>query len=211
MRAHLACLYTILALTAAGEARAQSNEDRLRDALRESVVQMRAAQDQAAQAQADLQKAQQDKAALQTLLDAANAKLAQAKPAAPPADLARLNDALAASRQQTAALQGSVAKFQSAYQNLSAQAQTLDTQSQMLNRGLQGQTKALDSCKDENKQLVGVAEDILHLYQTEGFRSLLLRSYEPLIGTAKVKLENLVQDYDDKIHDQEYVALPVKR
>ena len=82
-----ACL--ILALSAAGQAHAQSNEDRLRDALRQSVAEMRAAQDQAAQAQADLQKAQQDRAAMQAQLDAANAKLAQAKPAAPPADLAR--------------------------------------------------------------------------------------------------------------------------
>jgi hypothetical protein len=33
-----------------------------------------------------------------------------------------------------------------------------------------------------------------------------VRSYEPIIGTARVRLENLVQTYDDKIHDQEYVA-----
>ena len=80
----------------------------------------------------------------------------------------------------------------------------------MLSRGLQGQTKALEACKAENKQLTGVAEDILHLYQTQDFRSLLLRSYEPLIGTAKVRLENLVQGYDDKIRDQEYIPPPAK-
>jgi chromosome segregation ATPase len=204
-----ACL--ILALAAAGQAHAQSNEDRLRDALRQSVAEMRAAQDQAAQAQADLQKAQQDRAAMQAQLDAANAKLAQAKPAAPPADLARLNDALAASKQQSAALQASLAKYQSAYQGLAAQAQAQDAQGQTVSRGLKSQTQALATCKAENKQLTGVAEDILHLYLTQDFRGLLIRSYEPLIGTAKVRLENLVQDYDDKIHNQEYIAEPAKR
>ena len=208
MRTRLICLFVFAAI---GQAHAQSNEDRLRDALRQSVAQMRAAQDQAAQAQADLQKAQQDRAAVQAQLDAANAKLAQAKPAAPPADLARLNDALAASKQQAAALRASLAKYQSAYQGLAAQAHAQDTQGQILSRGLKAQTKALDTCKAENQQLIGVAEDILHLYQTQDFRSLLIRSYEPLIGTAKVRLENLVQDYDDKIHNQEYIAEPAKR
>jgi len=206
MRLSLTSLCAVAAMVTAGPARAQSNEDRLRDALRQSVSQMRAAEDQAAQAQADLQKAQQDRAALQTQLDAATAKLAQAKPAAPPADLERLNAALAASQQQTASLQAALAKYQTAYQGLATQAQAQDRQGQMLSHGLQGQTQALESCKAENRELMKVAGDILHLYQTQDFRSLLIRSYEPLIGTAKVRLENLVQDYDDKIHNQEYVA-----
>jgi chromosome segregation ATPase len=206
MNTRLTCLCAIATLAMAGHAQAQSAEDRLRDALRQSVAQMRAAQDQAAQAQSDLQKAQQDRTALQTQLDAATAKQAEAKPAAPPADLARMNDALSASRQQAATLQAALAKYQTAYQGLSAQAQAQDRQGQALSHGLQGQTQALESCKAENRDLMKVGEDILHLYQTQDFRSLLIRSYEPLIGTAKVRLENLVQDYDDKIHNQEYVA-----
>jgi chromosome segregation ATPase len=210
MRTAVKYLCIAAALGAIGQAHAQSNEDRLRDALRESVAQMRAAQDQAAQAQADLQKAQQDRAAVQAQLDAALAKLAEAKPAAPAADLARLTETLAATRQQAAGMQAALTKYQSAYQQLAAKAQAQDTQDQMLSRGLQGQTHALESCKAENTQLVGVAEDILHLYQTQDFRSLLLRSYEPFIGSAKVRIENLVQDYDDKIRAQEHVAAAAK-
>jgi len=204
-------LCLIAGLGAAGHAYGQTNEERLRDALRQSVAQMRAAEDQAAQAQADLQKAQQDRAALQAQLDAANAKLAQAKPAAPPADLARLNEALAATRQQAAALQAALVKNRSAYTDLAGKAQAQETQDQILSRGLQGQTHALESCKAENTQLIALGEDILHLYQTQDFRGLLIRSYEPFIGTAKVRLENLVQDYDDKIRNQEYIAGPAKR
>jgi len=206
MNTRLIALCALAVFAASGHAYAQSNEDRLRDALRQSVAQMRAAEDQAAQAQADLQKAQQDRTALQTQLDAATAKLAQAKPAAPPADLARLNEALSASWQQAASLQAALVKYQTAYQSLAAQSQAQDRQAQMLSHGLQGQTQALETCKVENRELIKIGEDILHLYQTQDFRGLLIRSYEPLIGTAKVRLENLVQDYDDKIHNQEYVA-----
>lgn len=210
MRATVINLCMAAALGVISQAHAQSNEDRLRDALRESVAKMRAAEDQAAQSAADLQKAQQDREAVQAQLDAAQAKLAQAAPATSASDLARLSETLAATRQQAAGLQAALAKYQSAYQQLAAKAQAQDTQDQILSRGLQGQTHALESCQAENTQLVHVAEDILHLYETQDFRSLLLRSYEPFIGTAKVKLENLVQEYDDKIRAQEYVAAAAK-
>jgi hypothetical protein len=127
----------------------ESNEDRLRDALRQAVTQMRAA--------------------------------------------------------QTAALQAGLAKWQAAYNTAAELARTKDEESQRTGAGLKADMKALDTCKAENAKLIDTAETILHLYQTQGFRSILLRSYEPLIGSAKVTLENTVQDYDDKIHDQEYV------
>ena len=62
-------------------------------------------------------------------------------------------------------------------------------------------------CIAQNQKLAGVAEDILHLYQTQGFRSILLKSYEPILGLDKVKLENLIQSYDDKIA-AEQIAQP---
>lgn len=196
-----------LLLLAVSPAMADGNEDRLRDALRQSVTQMRAAQDQAAQAQSDLQKVQQDKAALQTQLDAANARAAEgaAKPAAAPEALTRAQADLAASRQQTASLQQALTKYQLAYQGVANQAHGLDEAGRRIQAGLTAETGALETCKTANKRLADVSENILQLYQSQSFRSLLLRSYEPLVGSAKVKLENIIQDYDDKIHDQEYV------
>ena len=201
----LACL--VITPVSADE---QTNEDRLRDALRQSVAQMRAAQDQAAQAQADLQKAQAAQQAVQAQLDAANAKLAAmpAKPAAPVADARAVQEALAAGRAQNAALQQGLAKWQAAYNEAATLARAKDAESRQSSAGLQADAHALQTCKAGNAKLVTVAEDILHLYQTQSFRSLLLRSYEPVIGTARVKLENLVQDYDDRIRNQEYIVPP---
>ncbi len=194
----------------AGTVRAdeQSNEDRLRDALRQSVQEMRAAQDVAAQAQADLAKANADKADLQKQLDAATAKLADlaGKSTAKPADLAALQAQLAAARAQIADTQGALAKWQGDDQNARQIAQAKANEAAAALGGLKANTAALDTCKATNAKLIDVAEDVLHLYESQSFRSILLRSYEPLIGTAKVKLQNMVQDYDDKIIAQEYVA-----
>jgi chromosome segregation ATPase len=190
----------------------ESVEDRMRDALRQSVMEMRAAQDQAAQAQADLQKAQADKAALQAQLDAATAKLAEtsAGPAAKPADLAALSAQIKALQAQTAALQQQNAQLQARYQATSDLAHAKDDESRHSAAAAKANEAALQTCKGENTRLVDVSEQVLHLYETLSFRAILLKSYEPLIGSARVKLENLVQDYDDKIHDQEYLD-PVAR
>lgn len=56
----------------------------------------------------------------------------------------------------------------------------------------------------KNTRLIAVANDILHLYRTQSFRSLLLGSYEPLLGFKQVQLENTVQDYEDKISAQRF-------
>ena len=208
----LLILGAALAFGRAASADEQSGEDRLRDALRQMVTQMRAAQDQAAQSQADLQKAQAAQQATQAQLDAANAKLAAAPASLPGSRAAAsvpgtkaMQDALAAARTQNAALQQGLAKWQAAYGNAAEVARAKDAESRQAGAGLQADARALDTCKAANTKLQDVAEDILHLYETQSFRSLLLRSYEPVIGTARVRLENTVQDYDDKIRDQEYV------
>ncbi len=191
----------------------EAPEDRLRDALRQSITQMRAAQDQAAQAQAELQKAVADRAALQTELDAAKARQAQvgSTPAAKPEQVAALQAGLLAAKQQNAALQQGLAKYQSAYQSLVNKAGAADAESRTAQAALKANGGALETCKATNKRLIDVSEQVLHLYESQDFRQLLLRSYEPLIGSAKVRLQNLVQDYDDKIRDQEYVPAATRR
>jgi septal ring factor EnvC (AmiA/AmiB activator) len=183
----------------------ESTEDRMRDALRQSVTEMRAAQDQAAQAAADLQKAQAEKAALQAQLDSANAKVAAA-PATKPADLEALKAQLLAAQQAGSSLQQLNARLQANLESANTAAQAKDDQ----NRKAEAQLKTLQSsftaCKSANGKLIGVSEDVLHLYESQSFRSLLLKSYEPILGLAKVKLESIIQQYDDRIQDQAYVA-----
>jgi predicted nucleic acid-binding Zn-ribbon protein len=205
MRIALLAAAAVVCLT--GGARAQdSPEDRLRAALKQSVQEMRAAQDQAADLQAKLTQAQSDLAATKAQLDAANQKLAGG--VAKPKEVEDLKAQLQSAQQQNAALQGSLRKFQGAVAEAQGFARQRERESRIATAGLQSNTKALETCKAFNTKLIAVAEDTLHLYQKQSFRSILLRSYEPFIGSAKVDLENIVQDYDNKIHDQEYIPPP---
>jgi chromosome segregation ATPase len=181
-------------------------EDRLRAALRQSVEQMRAAQDQAAQAQAQLTQAQNDLAALKQKFDADEAKLAQLAGTAKPDELKQMRANLQSAAQQNAALQASLLKFQGAVSQARDAAQQQTQARETAEKGLQSNTKALQTCKTANTKLIDLSEQVLHLYQDRSFLWVLRKSYEPFVGAAKVDLENLVQDYDDKIRDQEYVA-----
>ena len=206
MRASLMALFLIAAPCAALHAD-DTPEDRLRAALRQSVTEMRAAQDQSAQAQAQLAQAQADLAATKAQLDAAKAKLAAAagKTQVKPEQLQALQASLQSAQAQNAALQQGLSRYQGAVQQAQNFARAQEAQNRQAQAGMTANTKALETCKTTNKKLINVSEQVLHLYQDHGFLWVLRKSYEPIIGASKVDLENIVQDYDDKIRDQEYI------
>jgi predicted nucleic acid-binding Zn-ribbon protein len=200
----LGCFMVIYVLASDAQAQ-ESAEDRMRDALRQAVSEMRAAQDQAAQAQAQVQQLTADKAALQKQVDDLNAKVSAA-PAIKQSDLDALKSQLQAAQQAGQVLQQQNAQLQNNLSALNAAAQAKDEATRRAEAATKATSAALTACKTANGKLIDVSETILHLYESQSFRALLLKSYEPVLGLWKVKLENIVQDYDDKIHDQEYLA-----
>jgi predicted nucleic acid-binding Zn-ribbon protein len=202
-----AALLTLLLPTAAI---ADDETDHLRDALRHVTIDLRAAQDAQTTLQASLDEANKQKTLLQQQVAALTAKAA-ATPAAPiapvvpPAELQQLRAQVAAARSQNAALRGGLQKWQGAYQQAATIAQQKDLEARNLTGTGKAQAQQLATCRAENVKLTGVANDILHLYKSQGFRSILIGSYEPLIGFDQVKLENIVQDYEDKIRAQAYI------
>jgi chromosome segregation ATPase len=104
---------------------------------------------------------------------------------------------LAAAQQQTAQLQQNFVKLQQAANNT---IKAVQTQDKAVNDQLAARNTA---CVAANQKLAATAEDILHLYETQSFRSVWLKSYEPILGLDKVKLQNIVQSYDDKISAQQ--------
>jgi chromosome segregation ATPase len=192
-------------LCLAGVARADDStiEDRLRAALKQSVTEMRTAQDQATQAQAQLAQAQSDLAALKAKFDADEAKIADLNGKGGGAK--QLQADLDAAHAQTAALQASLGKYEGAVQQAQDIAREKDAESQRAQAGLRSNYTALETCKTANKKLIDVAEQVLNLWQDRSFIWVLRKSYEPIVGADKVTLENIVQDYDDKIRDQEYI------
>lgn len=100
-------------------------------------------------------------------------------------------------RTALAALQGQATTLQQVVQRVQAAAPaTAATQAEP-------QPDPLAVCRANNAKLLATGHDILHLYESESFRSLLLRSYEPALGFWRAELENIVQDNDDRLRNLE--------
>jgi predicted RNase H-like nuclease (RuvC/YqgF family) len=69
-----------------------------------------------------------------------------------------------------------------------------------LEGNVQIQTENLQFCQTTNDQLVVTANELIDLYNNKGFKDVLGKR-EPITGIAKVKVENIVQSYTDKIEE----------
>jgi chromosome segregation ATPase len=203
----------LLLLPLSAHAQDAGLDDKLRDLLRQTTVQLRAAQDAQATLQSQLDTMTHQRDALQAQLTAL-----QGKPAAPAVTLeqrAALKQAqagLAAARAQNAAYAASIGKLQAQYQSAAAAAADKDAADRRDAAALKAAKATLAVCTTDNTKLIGVAQDILHLYETPQWNRLLIANHDRLLGFARVKLENLVQDYDDKIAAQAFMpAAPPAR
>jgi hypothetical protein len=185
-----------------------SLDAKLRDLLRQTTEQLRAAQDNAASLQASLDSVTKQRDSLQQQLAAAPPPAAA--PAAPSpqqqAQTARADLLVRAAQAEVARYAAGVQHWQAAYQQAAAVARERDATAKQSAASLAQARTALSTCTGENGKLITLAGEILHLYQTPKWNELLVANHERLLGFARVRLENLVQDYDDKIDEQSYVA-----
>ena len=104
-----------------------------------------------------------------------------------------------------AAMRDSQARIIAVQQQWQAQAQAQQRDlATRLSEEQQGRTrsqKALDVCIDRNVALFAASRDVLRSYSDEGFRSLLLGNVEPVLGLRRVRLENVLQDMEDKLYE----------
>ena len=180
---------------------------KLRQALRDTMGQLRDAQNQAVTLQAQVTQDDADKKDLQAKLDALSAQLKTVsdQAAADKADatkqitdlkadvddktgqIGRLNDGIKQWKiayDQTAQL---AAGNEAARKQYAIQAATLQ--------------RTVDDREVKNLALYKLANEILTRYEKFGLGEAL-EAKEPFVGLSRVKLETLVQDYKNKILDQ---------
>lgn len=183
-------------------------EAKLRDTLRTTLLQLRDAQTATTTLQADNATLTDDKKALTARADALQKRLVADKAAADKAaealtakltgdaaEITRLKDALAKSE---AALKDSVADAQAkeaARAKLAADAIVLQ--------------RLVDDREAKNRALFRLGNEILTRYEKFSLGEALA-AREPFVGLTRVKLENLVQDYQDKLSDQRVSDQPAK-
>jgi len=190
-----------VAVLSATGARAQSESDRLREALRQAIAQSRALEDQRASLQARLAEADRKNANLQAQVDAAKNDVREAQK--------QLREAVDEFNQRLADRDQTLEKWKSAYEEAANVARSKDAERAKF-EGESNSYKAVSkACLAKNTQLMKVGRELLHRYEGVYFGDLLAVR-EPLIGARRVQIQNLLQDYNDKILDQKASSDPAE-
>jgi chromosome segregation ATPase len=180
-----------VALPAAG--RAESDTDRLRDALRAATAQLRALEDQRAALQAKQAESERERDRLQKQNNALKAQVKELDQANRQA-VEDFNQRLA-ERDQT------LEKWKSAYEEAANVARTKDAERAKFEQEAKAFKASTKATEAKNAQLYNVSKEILNKYEAiDPLEALAI--HEPLIGIKRVEHQNSVQDYRDKILDQ---------
>ena len=177
----------------AGASFAETETDRLREALRSATMQNRTLEDQRVALQAKVTEAERQVADLKTQVSAAKAETKQAEQdyRQAVADFnARLEE-----RNQT------LDKWKDAYTEAATVARTKDAERAKFEGEANTYKASTKACLVKNQQLVKLGREILGVYENVHFGGMLL-AREPALGIRRVDVQNLLQDYGEKILQQ---------
>ncbi len=197
--------------TWAQDATADSAETKLREALRNTMLQLRDAQGQVATLQASQAQSDQDNAALKAKIDALTAQVASLTKQS--ADDKEASDkAIADLKSQNADQVTQIGKLNdalAAWEKDDKQYAQLAKDKEAARAQLAGQVivlqRMIDDRERKNIALYDLGNEILTRYENYGLGEALAAK-EPFTGLSRVKLQELVQDYRDKIADQRVVS-----
>jgi len=171
-------------------------EQKMREALRNTMLQLRSAETE----KANLQAAQAEN---DQKLKAAAADLAQLKKqaAADQEELKALKAKLGAGAAENARLAEALDKWKAGHQKVTEIATALEKEKVRMTDKAAVLERRCDEQQTRNVALHKIATEILERYRKFGIGDAIT-AREPFIGITRVKLQNLVQDYTDKISEQ---------
>jgi DNA repair exonuclease SbcCD ATPase subunit len=184
-----------------------SAEDRMRQVLRDTMGQLRDAQNQVVTLQAAQAQSDQDKTALQAKVDALSAQLksvgdqAAADKAASDKAIADLKAQVDDEKGQVDRLNEGLKQWKDAYNQTAQLAATSEAARKQFALEAALLQRTVDDREAKNLALYKLGNQILTRYEQFGLGEAL-EAKEPFVGLSRVKLENLVQDYKNKLLDQ---------
>jgi chromosome segregation ATPase len=186
---------------------APTAETRLRAALRDTMLQLRDAQNQAVTLQAAQAQSDKDKADLQAKLDALTAQLksvtdqAATDKAASDKSIADLTAQTVDETGQIARLNDGLKQWKDAYNQVAELAKAKEAARAQFELQAALLQRTVDDRETKNLALFKLGNEILTRYEQFGLGDAIAAK-EPFIGVTRVKLENAVQDYKNKLLDQ---------
>jgi chromosome segregation ATPase len=196
MTRHLLTVAVVLSSLASVEAHADAESDKLRDALRSATAQTRSLEDQRSALQAKVADAEREKAALTSQIAAAKAQVKEVEKTHREA-VDEFNQRLE-DRNQT------LEKWKGAYEEAATVARTKDAERAKFEGEATAYKASTKSCVAKNTQLMKVGRELLRRYEGVSFGDIAVIN-EPLIGARRVEVQNILQDYDDKLLEQKVI------
>ena len=200
---HQRFLLTVFALSlgvAARAADAPEGEARLREALRNATLQFRAVEAERTNLQTANAALTEDKRVLAEKFETLR-KQTVAERAADDKTLAALKAQAATQETEIAHLKEALEKSEASGKQAAAVAAAKEAERAKLAADLVALERKVADCEAKNLALFKVGNEILTRYEKFSLGEALA-AREPFVGTTRTRLENLVQDYQDKLLDQ---------
>ena len=193
MRIALFVLMMVVGALSSGTASAQSETDRLREALRSATAQTRALEDQRTALQAKVADADRETAAAKKEVDDLKAQLKKADK--------EHRDAVDECSQRLAERDETLEKWKSAYEEAATVARTKDAERAKFEGEATAYKASTKSCIAKNTLLVKAGKEMVQRYKDLTIGEIVV-SREPMIQQRRVEIQNQLQESQDKFLDQ---------
>ncbi len=189
MTKHFISLAAFAVITTAmlpGGAHADTETDRLREALRSATAQTRQLEDQRAALQAE-------KAASKAQVDAAKAEVRDIQK--------QHREAVEEFNKRLAERDETLEKWKAAYEEAATVARTKDAERAKFEGQANAYKASAKSCVGKNKEMFKAGNELLHEYKALTIGDQIAAK-EPVIGQRRVDIQNNIQTTRDKFLDQ---------
>ena len=179
---------------------ANAEVDRMRAALRDTMQQLRTAQNDLANLQATQAASADERKALADKYDALKKQIVADRTASDKT-VAVLNAQLVEQKEAASRLNAALQKSKAEGETTAQAAQAAEGQVAKLKSEAIVRDRRVADLQAKNLALYLTGNEILSRYEEFSFGNAL-KAKEPFVGLTRTKLENLVQDYQDKLLDQ---------
>lgn len=172
-------------------------EARLREGLRATTLQLRTAETERAALQAEKVESEERIKALTEKLEQ-GVKAGEDRQKTAEAEIAKLNERMANQAGEIARLQESLEKWKESQKNAAALVEATEVKRARAAAEAVVLNRKVADYQTKNAAMFRLGIEILDRYEKFGLGAALT-AREPFVGLTRVKFENLIQDYGDKL------------
>jgi Tfp pilus assembly protein PilX len=196
----LLCFLLLFSAAAHAEEEVNPVEQRLREGMRTITLQLREAQNQTAAAQAAQAESERKIKELEAKLETLG-KQAVADRNASANMISELKTKLEAENTTNVSYQAAIGKWKKSYSEVTALAAKKEAERVKLEAKSIKLERTVEDQKMKNIAMYKMGMEVLDRYEGFGLGDAVL-AREPFVGTTRVKFQNLIQEYADKLADQ---------